>query len=460
MSDSDVFILGAGFSRALSNLMPLTDELGNLCLEDGRLRSDPKIPPEGFTGGNFETWLSRLADEQPYLSAEENLENQALFLRFSAAIADVLGRRVDGALNAGWPQWFPEFLRIAHYRRVTLVTFNYDPLIECGVAAGLLDEWGNREPVFWAEVIGDVPSWAAGSMRFAAVRVDTFRLLKMHGSLNWYWSPGDETGVSIARRDLPGRYGDATAYNEEDRRRELPGRVPFVVPPSATKSPYYRNPLLREVWQQALAHLREASRVIIMGYSLPPADLTFAGMLVDALRDTESTILIIDPAATSVAERLSALGFSRDRIVTPPSPTVTPISCFVANWRGETGRCLTKQLSTLPEDILNSPILIHWNRDAVAPVVEVKVSQEEAVVELATEDPQVFHRAVQMRSGRAFPELPTLRDVAQKAGNVRILVTTDPNGSRHTIITYKLAKHNVGHGSGNWILLIPSGKFD
>jgi len=29
---NDVFILGAGFSRAVSSRMPLTDELGNACL--------------------------------------------------------------------------------------------------------------------------------------------------------------------------------------------------------------------------------------------------------------------------------------------------------------------------------------------------------------------------------------------------------------------------------------------
>jgi hypothetical protein len=65
----------------------------------------------------------------------------------------------------------------------------------------------------------------------------------------------------------------------------LPGRVPFVVPPSAVKSPYYRNPITREIWLQAAESLRQADRVFVVGYSLPPTDLTFAGMLTDALRD-------------------------------------------------------------------------------------------------------------------------------------------------------------------------------
>jgi len=72
-----------------------------------------------------------------YLSVRENLENQALFERFSEAIATVLGENVAAALASGCPAWLNEFIRVAHQRRATLVTFNYDPLIECAVATGL-----------------------------------------------------------------------------------------------------------------------------------------------------------------------------------------------------------------------------------------------------------------------------------------------------------------------------------
>lgn len=58
---NEVFILGAGFSRAISDRMPLTDELGNLALNRGI------FPPETapFQGGQFEAWLSRRAEPQP-----------------------------------------------------------------------------------------------------------------------------------------------------------------------------------------------------------------------------------------------------------------------------------------------------------------------------------------------------------------------------------------------------------
>jgi len=281
-STRDVLILGAGFSRAISDRMPLVDELGNLCLRTNGLAKDPRVP-RGFTGGRFETWLSQLADEQPYLTIQENLENQALFLRFSSAIAAVLGESVQETLASSAPLWLSELVSVAHKRRATLITFNYDPLIECVVGTQLLRDGSLGEPVYWAEITGNVPSWPPGSMRLAAEKAHTLRLLKLHGSLNWYWSPGDPAGVSIARRDLPGIFDAPQPYNEDDRRRELPGRVPFVVPPSAVKSSYYRNPLIREIWQQAAVALRTATRIFLIGYSLPPSDLTFANMLIDSL---------------------------------------------------------------------------------------------------------------------------------------------------------------------------------
>jgi hypothetical protein len=356
----DVVVLGAGFSRALSAAMPLTDELGNLCLDGASLRSDPRVPDDGFTGGRFETWLSQLADDQPYLTAEENLENQALFLRFSAAIADKLGGRVNEALAEGWPCWFPEFLRLCHHSQSTLLTFNYDTLVECGVGTGLLHNIGQSEPVYWAEVIGDVPSWPPGDMRLAAMPAVTFRLLKLHGSLNWYWSPGDPTGVSMARRDLPGVYGAPAAYGEQERRRELPGRVPFVVPPSATKSAYYRNPVVREVWGQAASALRKASGVTFIGYSLPSSDLTFAAMLVDSLRGSSAPITIVDVAPTGVRERLKGLGFPAGRIREMPYRGESPVAEFVESWWDTAARRLRDGLSTQYTDRLNDPLLVFW----------------------------------------------------------------------------------------------------
>jgi hypothetical protein len=451
---SDVLILGAGFSRALSDLMPLTDELGNLCLGVDSLRDDNRVPPDGFRGGSFEAWLSQLADEQPYLSTEDNLQNQALFLKFSAAIANVLGRRVHDVLGAGWPSWFPELLRVADQRKATLITFNYDPLIECGVATGVLDEWGAPGPVFWAEVIGDVPSWPPGPMRWAADSADTFKLLKLHGSLNWYWSPGDVTGVSVARRALPGMYGEPEMYTESDRRRQLPGRVPFVVPPAATKSPYYRNPVVREIWQQAAASLRQADRVIIIGYLLPATDLTVAALIVDSLRDSNAHVLVVDIDPEPIANRLTSLGLPKISIGAFPARNRQPVQEFVARWRDEVGADLVRRLETSDGRELDDPLLIYWNRDTVVPITEVESRDDCGAVDLIVDKAGIFQQATRPRP----QPLPTLRDVLARTKG-RPLTVRVAADLRQTLIGYTRAEANVGYGTGRWIVLKPSGSY-
>ena len=455
-----VLVLGAGFSRSLSDRMPLTDELGNLCLELHGLRQHHRVPEHGFRGGTFETWLSRLADEQPYLAAEENLENQALFLRFSAAIADVLGERVHDALTLGWPEWLPEFLRVSHQCRSTLITFNYDTLIECGVATNLLDDWGAPEPVFWAENLGDVPSWPPGSLRLAATPAHSFKLLKLHGSLNWYWSPGDSTGISVARRVLPGTYNQATRYTEEDRRRELPGRVPFVVPPSATKSPYYRNPIVQEFWRQAAKSLRSAQAVTIVGYSLPPSDLTVASMLTDTLIDSTAPIRVVDINPGPIVDRLISLGLSESRVHAFSAATTSPIAEFVGSWRDEIGTEVVRKLRGLADTAAaDQPMLIYWGKDRAAAVVDARRFREDGTtLELVTDSPGNVARATRPRLNDGESELPTLRDAFRGSTDRPLRIRT--LSEIQTVIGHQTAQKDVGYGSGQWNVLVPSGSAD
>jgi len=73
-------VLGAGFSRSISAGMPLVDELGN---DAARLMGigPAQGVPTPFMGGDFEVWLSRQSQPQPYRSAAEDADAQARFLR-------------------------------------------------------------------------------------------------------------------------------------------------------------------------------------------------------------------------------------------------------------------------------------------------------------------------------------------------------------------------------------------
>jgi hypothetical protein len=134
------------------------------------------------------------------------------------------------------------------------------------------------------------------------------KLLKLHGSLNWLYCNNChrlEIGASESRRyiNVLGRVL-ANADLNLDRlylengnpcptcKKEL---RPLLIAPTHLKD--YRNPHLSQVWYHAERALREASRVIFIGYSLPDDDLEVIYLLkrgLGHLRADQITVVELD----------------------------------------------------------------------------------------------------------------------------------------------------------------------
>jgi hypothetical protein len=82
----DLYILGSGFSKALSARMPLVRELSE---QLGYCISAPIWPPEviEMVRRNFEDGLSYLSESKPFLSTSENLKHQHLLLDLTQTLA-------------------------------------------------------------------------------------------------------------------------------------------------------------------------------------------------------------------------------------------------------------------------------------------------------------------------------------------------------------------------------------
>lgn len=362
-------IVGAGFSHAVSERYPLTDELGRLTLERAGIPKKDHPP----AGSRFETWLSRLAEDQPYRSVEDNHRARARFLELTRALTAVLRERELEALASPAPGWLDDLVSVLHARRATVVSFDYDHVLECAVDGHTLidhrsgpgahrrvssDDILDRLPVAPPPTPDDVQALidAAGysSGRYVPTWprqgvADTFRLLKLHGSLSWYWSPDDVTGSTLQRWRVPGIFGQPAADDDEDaaeRGRRLPGRVPFVVPPTATKSSYLSNLVVRELWGRARDALAAADRVVIIGYSVPAEDQLASGLLADALRGRDLGVVIADICPDAVAERLSSLGVQGADAATT-FDTEACVGRLVEWWRDLQTRCAVEQLRLL-----------------------------------------------------------------------------------------------------------------
>ncbi|MHB8191379.1 MAG: hypothetical protein ACYDHP_13370 [Ferrimicrobium sp.] len=89
--------------------------------------------------------------------------------------------------------------------------------------------------------------------------------------------------------------------------RALPGRSPFIAPPSSTKSKYLGNPVIRTIWARAFEALKDAERIVFIGYSVPLQDQAAMSMIREAFDQNVNRpeICIVDPDAGSVARQLS-----------------------------------------------------------------------------------------------------------------------------------------------------------
>ena len=315
------FILGAGFSKAITSHMPITDEVGNLLRKKlhGKMMASALRP---FVGGTFESWLSRIAEAQPDLTDVQNADNHALYQLVTQTLHEILLSCEGQALADPVPSWLGTMVRILHVGKADVITFNYDTLLErAAVSSGCWD-WDQGAQATTESFLRGVPPTALDG-GIGLGEVDSLRLLKLHGSVDTYWVRGDVSGATITR--LPGtQRWDPTSKSDAGRDRHAPGREPFLVPPASAKSAFYNNPITRQLWRNAAVALHHADRVAIIGYSLPVTDLVTAGMISDALAGRSVRIDVVNPDANTVKERLASIGidpknvhlFASDRCVT------------------------------------------------------------------------------------------------------------------------------------------------
>jgi hypothetical protein len=135
-----------------------------------------------------------------------------------------------------------------------VLTFNYDLLLETSLARlGIPFSYGlGNEGVEYHESANCAPGDQPG----------TLKILKLHGSLNW--------SAANERLRVLGSFDDVVALRETAQ----------VVPPTWDKSV---STSMRHVWGQAVEALRQATRVIVIGFSFRAVDAHFKYLLAAGL---------------------------------------------------------------------------------------------------------------------------------------------------------------------------------
>jgi len=147
-------------------------------------------------------------------------------------------------------------------RYAAIITFNYDLILDHALQRLNIRPDYALDPGLTREY--GVP----GAERGCSV-------LKLHGSTNWGICGSCQERIVV----LPGKVTDIP----EQFRQETCDKCgtqqfqPLLVPPSWDKSEYQK--IMAPVWASAVAELRSASRICIIGYSMPESDLFFKYLL-------------------------------------------------------------------------------------------------------------------------------------------------------------------------------------
>ena len=279
---SEVFVFGAGFSKAIDTKMPTLSELSR---EVETLVGLSLPHPLNKLGNNIELWLTYLSQPQPWLKEHDNLKNKALFLQMTERIGDVLSDHTKELVANPMPEWLSALVNYWDDERSAVVTLNYDTLVE-------------RAAVFLGKHLEHIYPIRLTDVRRATVvgasPGKSFHLFKLHGSVNWYYSGAASYQGEVLYYGPVGAWGNARDGKESDGVIAARDKLPLIVPPTTEKVSYFQHETIRQVWFQASLAIQAADKVHVVGYSLPETDLGIRFLLQHASQAEGKRLLLVN----------------------------------------------------------------------------------------------------------------------------------------------------------------------
>jgi hypothetical protein len=262
-----VYVVGAGLSAGLGfptigNLLTrmwprliaagLADDLAEVV----RFHHPDFNPLLPATFINVEQLLSEMkANEQLFESSRPAtgrftaVELEERRRRFLLEIAEWFHELQANALTSP-PTWLLSLVDRINRERVQIISFNWDLVLD--------------ELLFGKEL--------SPSSYGMARRRSRVRLLKPHGSLNWYAEEPGRHLKATKRFKLAGKSPDRVFAFKRFRAPASSSRsyMPLIVPPILNKE--FDGDLFKNLWQETVSVLSKASEVRFLGFSMAEAD--------------------------------------------------------------------------------------------------------------------------------------------------------------------------------------------
>ena len=283
---NDVFLLGAGFSKAVSKRMPIMRELFDLLKplidkEDGFSQE-----AYDYAAYDVERLLTYYAVRSPYDDDEEVLRKRRVTLRLEREIGKHLWLSEEKGVRDGLNLNGEKLVDKWREQRSHVLTTNYDTLVE-RMDTGLLD---NGPLSLYPIAITSAQARTGHDPRGTTIAY-SLTLYKLHGSISWYKS-ADESSFSPIY-GISGGDSMVDTYGEPVGNLRLVGdKRRFIMPPVLDKSTLLSHESIRNLWWQAKRYaLRGAERLYVIGYSLPETDMAMRTLLWEGRRSEQGNLL-------------------------------------------------------------------------------------------------------------------------------------------------------------------------
>lgn len=281
------YVLGAGFSRAAHDALPLSADFFSRVREkrDGEtpyLQMNPSLQAlDDFVSEYFpvspdlEAVMSFLSQTYFPPGFRQHWQHRRdLYIELLSLIAQVYGSPM--VIDDHKKSVLHAFARKVTNDNSNILTFNYDCILDT-----FLRKTKQWNPFSGYGTMFRHISDCFHNTHLPEVDSSAISLLKLHGSVNWgtpYINSHEQSlsEVFFVEPDLAGVGSNIAVCGVN-----LPvstglyhgvGFQLFIVPPVSDKASMYQNGLLRRLWYFAREILVASDRVVFVGYSFPPTD--------------------------------------------------------------------------------------------------------------------------------------------------------------------------------------------
>lgn len=187
-------------------------------------------------------------------------------------------------------------------------TYNWNRPLHYGIQFDIVELHGTG--------IGD----EVGRSRFynrPANVLSEWKILKLHGSLNWFRSLRLPLRL---REDSRKKELDKIYLRNDYWWSELPDIVgeisePLIITPVLYKEGYYEVKPFNEIWKMALDHLKQCKKLVIIGYSFARTDFSVRELFLNAFENNSLEELIIVNPDTSIVKIVKELTHFKRHVI-------------------------------------------------------------------------------------------------------------------------------------------------